>query len=531
MFICYANHLTFFCSCLILNARRVQGSRHCVTCRVTASEHELHEQGHGFLYAALCQGNKTHHRNEEKRLGCRIFPKWFYCRYLLTSTAKCVIGISYVIYLVVSIQSLLNIKVGFNYNHTIPEDSHISQYTMRDKELFPDDGPVVTMLLDGYMPYHQSETQREIQCIIKDLQENHPEMFTVRTCDWLSDFVHHTERYNYSIIDQQQFIYYLIMDFLPQFPQHNNNIKFNSDNSSIIASRFYLYMYQMNTYESQVNVLVDMQKVTNNASYPLHLYSPEFVYYEHHTSVIKNTILTLTVTIISMLLVSLIFLPHLIPVSCVMISMVSVVVGMLGLLHMWHVYLSVFQIIQTVIAIGLTVHFTVQVSHAFMVATGRTRNERVSSALQRCGETIVHDAICLILGIILLPFGQSYLFETFFKSMFIAILLGLWHALVLLPTLLSFIGPRRTWKPKVYIAVSPSCRSMSSNFNPFRTSIRSRCSGRNIISSKPENDNIPEQSTAEPQLNPRILESPYDKQSCSSMVENVLSSIQEDEES
>ena len=498
LFLCYVNHLTFFCGCLILNARRVKDSRHCITCHVTASEHDLHEQGHGLLYTALCHGKNPHHRNDDKRLICRIFPKWFYSRYLLTMTAKCIIALSYAVYLIVSIQALLNIQVGFNYDHTIPADSYLSVYNAMHKRYFPDDGPVVTVMFDGNVPYHLSDVHDDICDVISRIQLHSEDVFTPKTTSWLTDYRHYAEAMNYTITDQTNFIAHLRGDFLTSHPQHYNNIKFNADNSTIIASRFYLYMNDIYDYKAQIAVFTDIAEVASNSSYPVHIYSPKFGSYEHHTSIIKNTILTLTVTIISMLLVSLMFLPHLIPVSCVMITMVSVVIGMLGFLQMWNVHLSVLQIIQTVIAIGLTVHFTVQVSHTFMVTTGRTRNERVSSALQRVSETIIQDGICLILGIILLSFGQSYIFDTFFKSMLIAILLGLWHALVLLPTLLSFVGPRRTWKPKVYIAVSPSCRSMSSNFNPFRTSLRSHCSRLTSSSSKPEHDLIPEEVTTEP---------------------------------
>jgi len=86
---------------------------------------------------------------------------------------------------------------------------------------------------------------------------------------------------------------------------------------------------------------------------------------------------------IGMLFVALVFIPHPISVACVTVSMVSVVVGIAGLMHFWGVTLSAITTIQIIIGVGICVSFTVHMSHAFMTATGRNRNDRVAAALEK----------------------------------------------------------------------------------------------------------------------------------------------------
>ena len=45
------------------------------------------------------------------------------------------------------------------------------------------------------------------------------------------------------------------------------------------------------------------------------------------------------------------------------------------------------------------------------------------------------------MGVLGLAFAPSYLFVTFFKMIFLVIMLGVFHGLFVLPVMLSFFGP------------------------------------------------------------------------------------------
>ena len=67
--------------------------------------------------------------------------------------------------------------------------------------------------------------------------------------------------------------------------------------------------------------------------------------------------------------------------------------------------------------------------------------ERVKDSMYALGLPILQGAISTILGVIGLALAPSYIFLTFFKMVLLVIVLGALHGLILLPVLLSFLGP------------------------------------------------------------------------------------------
>ena len=57
------------------------------------------------------------------------------------------------------------------------------------------------------------------------------------------------------------------------------------------------------------------------------------------------------------------------------------------------------------------------------------------------GPAVLNGGVSTLIAFILLLSSDSYFFLTFFKIFFLTVLFGVWHGLVLLPVLLSLIGP------------------------------------------------------------------------------------------
>ena len=145
-------------------------------------------------------------------------------------------------------------------------------------------------------------------------------------------------------------------------------------------------VWQVNSSDDEGELMLTARSLAGNSSAPrppMRAFSPYFVFYEHYVSIMKNTLLPVGVTMIGMLFVALVFIPHPIAVTCVTASMSSVVVGMMGWMHFWGLALSAIATIQIILGVGICVSFTVHTTHAFMTATGKNRNERVAAALAK----------------------------------------------------------------------------------------------------------------------------------------------------
>merc|ERR1711899_231616 len=66
---------------------------------------------------------------------------------------------------------------------------------------------------------------------------------------------------------------------------------------------------------------------------------------------------------------------------------------------------------------------------------------RVRDSMFALGLPISQGALSTILGVLGLYLSPSYIFVTFFKMVFLVIVLGALHGLVVLPVLLSLFGP------------------------------------------------------------------------------------------
>ena len=128
---------------------------------------------------------------------------------------------------------------------------------------------------------------------------------------------------------------------------------------------------------------------------------------------------------------------------------VSFVFQILRFMTLWGINLDGVALINLIMCIGFSVDFSAHICYHYMTAEaediGGTQilhsSTRIRASLYALGLPIIQGAASTILGVFGLAFANCYLFVTFFKMIFLVILLGALHGLVLLPVLLSIFGP------------------------------------------------------------------------------------------
>jgi predicted RND superfamily exporter protein len=76
------------------------------------------------------------------------------------------------------------------------------------------------------------------------------------------------------------------------------------------------------------------------------------------------------------------------------------------------------------------VDFSTHVCHAFVQSEDNDRNRRVELALNRSGGSILSGALSTIIGVSMLIFSNSFIFFSFFKVMFLAMVFGLMYSML-----------------------------------------------------------------------------------------------------
>jgi Patched family len=112
-----------------------------------------------------------------------------------------------------------------------------------------------------------------------------------------------------------------------------------------------------------------------------------------------------------------------------------------GTMHFAGLSLNPLTYIILVMAIGLLVDFIMHVLLRYYECDKPTREEKVLETLRTMGGSILLGGLSTILGVLPLAFATSQIIGTVFVMFVALVMLGVTHGLILLPVLLSYVGP------------------------------------------------------------------------------------------
>jgi len=169
-------------------------------------------------------------------------------------------------------------------------------------------------------------------------------------------------------------------------------------------------------------------------------YAPTFPSWALLEVVEREALQNFVLALAAVFVVCIVFLADLAVACIVVFNVALVLLSVVGLMVYWGVSLDSVSMVNLVLAIGLAIDYSAHVAHAFLHKQG-TRNERAHNALKDMGVSVINGAVSTFLAVCLLGFSKSYIFVVFFKMFFLSCVIGAIHGLILLPVVLSLIGP------------------------------------------------------------------------------------------
>uniref|UniRef100_A0A8C5IVF4 Patched 2 n=1 Tax=Junco hyemalis TaxID=40217 RepID=A0A8C5IVF4_JUNHY len=126
----------------------------------------------------------------------------------------------------------------------------------------------------------------------------------------------------------------------------------------------------------------------------------------------------------------------------IIVSILAMIaVELFGIMGLMGIKLSAIPVVILIASVGIGVEFTVHVALGFLTAAG-SRNVRSAAALEHTFAPVMDGAVSTLLGVLMLAGSEfDFIMRYFFAVLTILTLLGLLNGLVLLPVLLSVIGP------------------------------------------------------------------------------------------
>lgn len=111
-------------------------------------------------------------------------------------------------------------------------------------------------------------------------------------------------------------------------------------------------------------------------------------------------------------------------------------------MHFWGLKIDITAALFLIVGTGLAVDYASHIAHCFMVTNQPSRNDRMKTTIVEMGPPVFNGGLSTLLAFVLLASSQVHIFVVFFRVFFLVVMFGLYNGLVLMPVVLSLIGPK-----------------------------------------------------------------------------------------
>lgn len=169
----------------------------------------------------------------------------------------------------------------------------------------------------------------------------------------------------------------------------------------ILAANFMSYHTILRTSEDFTEALRWARRLSDNITETLNRdlningtvnvfpYSIFYVFYEQYLTSWEDTASSLSISLVSILLVSFIFLGFDFRSACIIVFVIwMILMDLIGLMYAWGITLNAVSLTNLVMAVGISVEFCAHITRDFVYTTGVSKVERSKSSLINIGSSV-----------------------------------------------------------------------------------------------------------------------------------------------
>jgi hypothetical protein len=237
----------------------------------------------------------------------------------------------------------------------------------------------------------------------------------------------------------------------PQFYDFGEDLYWNGERTSLLASRAFILHVPLPSSDASKEALRaskalaaqhPLNAARTPATYRALLFNEWYVFMEQFLVIFDQLVSNLLVSLTVVMLIATLVLVHpgLVLIVTAVVAMMDA--HILGSFWWWGLSVNSVTVIQLVMAVGLIVDYNLHISHLFLLQPeSLSRDERVRETFFRIGSSVLLSGASTLIGVLPLAFANSEIFRVFFKCFVSIVGTGLSHGMILLPVLLSLIGP------------------------------------------------------------------------------------------
>lgn len=417
-----------------------------------------------------------HHIPAEPASG---MDRWMrrYADFLLTRPVKIFVLIGFVALTVGLSFSATNFRQEFNIYEILRSDSYLAAY-FRNLNSYADTGFGLAKAYFRNVDHSDPDVREQMQQYVDEMVgidaiTRQPPYF------WLNhfnEFLTYDDRLLDLTFNQQMDIFLSIDHFKTLYGDH---IVRDEESGDIITSRVQIFLdnIDVGSVINQIQVFTDQLAVTESQpinaeehlmegfGYNFFLNDEELLYsYELYSVFAPELTSSSILGVLVVSLVTFLFLPHW-SATLFLTPIISILlIELIGFLAMCGVPLNAISYFALVMSIGLLVDFNMHILMRYYESPCTTRDDKVKDALSTMGSSVVIGGFSTWLGVCPLLFSSSSLMKSLFFAFWGMVILGCGHGVIVLPVILSYVGPIKTYtlqRPSIAAAIAASKASAS----------------------------------------------------------------------
>ena len=334
-------------------------------------------------------------------------------------------------------------QVDADVNNFIPDGSYL-------KNWFADTDAYFTEYGDAVEVYSKSTldltTEDSILRAATAAFTANPYVINESVRSWVDDFYTYHTSNGVTVTPSSNYITSLQTWLSGAGSQYKNDVVFDDETSpptAIVSTR--IHGNHIKTDKSNVNVqAMDTLRAAINAvsgnNGRIFAFGSQWLNYEQYKSITSEAIRNVSITLAACFVIIAMLVIEIKTVVSVSLALTMIFVNIVGYMHFWGLTIDSVTVIMLVIALGLAVDYSAHIGRAYLEKTG-TPDERIVRTLQDMGVAVWNGAMSTFMAVLILGSSDSYVFQTFFKQLFLCIVLGLMHGLIFLPVVLSMLRP------------------------------------------------------------------------------------------
>ena len=248
-------------------------------------------------------------------------------------------------------------KEGLELGRIGRYDSIVSKYYQAEDDYFRVlNFRIHVAITDANLDYGDSKTQERIQKLLKDFQDlplisDDEELNQENWLDFYSMY-----KKGHSINDNGVFTKKLskALESSTKTP-FLFNVKFSDDKKNITASRFMLQTENIKDPLMEIELVNSLREIADASPFNVTVFNPFFPYFDQFIKVRPNTLQTIAISTVVVLLVTFMLIPNIYACVVLVINFASIAIQVCGFMVLWDIYLDVISMIAIIMCIGFSV--------------------------------------------------------------------------------------------------------------------------------------------------------------------------------